>query len=108
MSAITTHVLDTSRGLPAAGVRIELHRVDAGTRRALATALTTADGRTAEPLLSADRLETGVYELTFHAGAYFLALKLKAGARTGDVGDGKIFVVPVEHVYRIRTADLIG
>jgi 5-hydroxyisourate hydrolase len=71
MARLSTHVLDTSRGRPASGVRVELHFVDHGGRRRLAEATTNANGRTDQPLLSGDRLETGIYELTFHAGDYF-------------------------------------
>lgn len=71
MARLSTHVLDTSRGAPAAGVRVELHLVQRDARRSVASATTNADGRTDAPLLSGDRLEVGVYELTFHAGEYF-------------------------------------
>ena len=70
MARLSTHVLDTARGVPAAGVRIELHAVRDGTRHRVAAATTNADGRTDAPLLSGDRIETGVYELTFYAGEY--------------------------------------
>jgi 5-hydroxyisourate hydrolase len=67
---LTTHVLDTARGRPAAGVAIELVRLsqDGGEER-LASTRTNADGRTDRPLL--DPLEAGVYELRFAVGAYF-------------------------------------
>jgi 5-hydroxyisourate hydrolase len=71
MARLSTHVLDTSRGAPAAGVRVDLHFVQDGSRRAVASATTNADGRTDAPLLSADRIENGVSELTFSAGEYF-------------------------------------
>lgn len=71
MARLSTHVLDTSRGAPAAGVRIDVHLVQPGTRRRMASATTNADGRTDAPLIAGERLETGVYELTFHAGEYF-------------------------------------
>jgi 5-hydroxyisourate hydrolase len=71
MARLSTHVLDTSRGLPAQGVRIELHAVVGAERRRLVEATTNADGRTDAPLLSGDRIEPGVYELTFHAADYF-------------------------------------
>lgn len=74
MARLSTHVLDTSRGAPAAGIRIELHLLVVGGRRLLATSVTNADGRTDTPLLSGDRLEVGVYELTFHAGEYLARL----------------------------------
>ena len=70
---LTTHVLDTAHGRPAAGIPIELSRLDPGTgaREALKAVLTNADGRTDEPLLEGDALTPGVYELTFRVGAYF-------------------------------------
>jgi 5-hydroxyisourate hydrolase len=74
MARLSTHVLDTSRGTPAAGIRIELHLLVVAGRRLLATSVTNADGRTDDPLLSSDRLEVGVYELTFHAGEYLSRL----------------------------------
>jgi 5-hydroxyisourate hydrolase len=71
MARLSTHVLDTSRGAPAAGVRVDVDIVEDGARRRLASAETNADGRTDAPLLSGERLDIGVYELTFHAGEYF-------------------------------------
>jgi 5-hydroxyisourate hydrolase len=71
MARLSTHVLDTSRGKPAENVAIDLHICRSGERRHVTTGVTNADGRTDEPLLSVDRLETGIYELTFHAGDYF-------------------------------------
>lgn len=71
MARLSTHVLDTSRGIPAQGVRVEVHRVDGASRHAVAEATTNAQGRTDAPLLSGERIEPGVYELTFHVGSYF-------------------------------------
>ena len=71
MARLSTHVLDTSRGAPARGVAIELHVVADGERRLVATAVTDADGRTGAPLLSGDRIEPGIYEITFGAADYF-------------------------------------
>ena len=70
MARLSTHVLDTARGVPAQGVTIELHRVDTGERQHLKTVVTNADGKTDAPLLAGERLEIGVYELTFHAADY--------------------------------------
>lgn len=67
---LTTHVLDTARGLPAAGMRITLYRVEGGARVPLADKITNADGRTDGPILPEADFETGRYELLFHAGAY--------------------------------------
>lgn len=71
MARLSTHVLDTARGAAAAGVTIELHRVSGGGRQLVTSVRTNADGRTDAPLLSGDRIEAGIYELSFHAGEYF-------------------------------------
>jgi 5-hydroxyisourate hydrolase len=69
---LTTHVLDTARGRPAAGLEIELARLDdTGARTVLRTVRTNGDGRTDAPLLAADELRPGVYELVFGVGEYF-------------------------------------
>ena len=67
---VTTHVLDTARGCPAAGLRIELYALDGATRRKLAETVTNADGRTDTPILPREDFATGTYELVFHCGAY--------------------------------------
>ncbi|PWR01087.1 hydroxyisourate hydrolase [Meridianimarinicoccus roseus] len=67
---LTTHVLDTARGCPAAGLRIELFRMEGDTRSLLATRVTNDDGRTDTPILPQDTFATGSYELVFHVGAY--------------------------------------
>lgn len=69
--SLTTHVLDTARGSPAAGMALELFRVNGGERRPLKRAETNADGRTDEPLLTQDEFEAGVYEIVFDVGGYF-------------------------------------
>jgi 5-hydroxyisourate hydrolase len=67
---LTTHVLDTARGSPAARMVIELVRVEGLEHHLLKTVSTNADGRVDAPLLSGLDLERGVYELRFHAGDY--------------------------------------
>jgi len=67
---LTTHVLDTARGCPAEGLRIELFAIDGETRTLLKTLVTNDDGRTDEQILPADKFSAGTYELVFHAGAY--------------------------------------
>ncbi|MEM8604927.1 MAG: hydroxyisourate hydrolase [Cyanobacteria bacterium P01_H01_bin.121] len=68
---LTTHVLDTAHGCPAAYLIIELWQLEQGTRTLLKTVETNADGRTDTPLLVDDALTTGCYELVFAVGAYF-------------------------------------
>ena len=70
MGKLSTHVLDTAHGCPAAGVGLELWRITPE-RELLKTATTNADGRTDEPLLNAEEIQVGQYELVFKTGAYF-------------------------------------
>ncbi len=67
---LTTHVLDTARGCPAAELKIELFQIEGDERRPLQTLITNQDGRTDQPILPEERFETGTYELLFHAGDY--------------------------------------
>lgn len=67
---LTTHVLDTARGCPAEGLKIELFRIDGESRKRLKSVVTNDDGRTDSQILPAEAFEVGVYELVFHAGAY--------------------------------------
>lgn len=67
---LTTHVLDTARGTPAAGLQIALYRIAGDGREHLKTTVTNADGRTDGPILPVAEFAPGEYELIFHAGAY--------------------------------------
>lgn len=67
---LTTHVLDTARGCPAQGLKIDLYRIDADSRVLLRSLVTNDDGRTDEQILPSSEFATGTYELVFHAGAY--------------------------------------
>lgn len=68
MSAITTHVLDTATGRPAAGVPVRLELVSDGSSTVLARATTDDDGRASE--LGPDQAEVGTYRLVFDTAAY--------------------------------------
>lgn len=72
---LTTHVLDTAQGRPAAHMRIELWvlGLHGEERRLVKTVRTNAEGRTGEPLLEGDELAAGTYELLFAVNEYFLA-----------------------------------
>jgi hydroxyisourate hydrolase len=88
-SALTTHILDTAAGTPAAGVKVELFRLDPAGPVKVTERLTNADGRTDAPLLTAENFVPGRYELRFHIGAHFggagfldvvpIVVKLEAG-----------------------------
>lgn len=86
---LTTHVLDTARGCPAAGVRILLYRVSGNSHRKIAETVTNADGRTDGPILPQDAFKTGSYELVFCAGDYL--------RETGQAGAEPLFLdeVPI-------------
>jgi 5-hydroxyisourate hydrolase len=78
MSGITTHILDTSRGRPAAGVLVVLdHRTLEGYRE-VGNGVTDGDGRIRGLTPSDKPIDTGVYRLTFHVGAYFHELGVEA------------------------------
>lgn len=70
---LTTHVLDTAHGKPAANLAIELWKIDSNSneKMLLKRTMTNQDGRTDEPLLMDDDLEVGIYELVFLVGEYF-------------------------------------
>jgi len=93
MSGLSTHILDTSRGTPAAGVQVDLFRD--GTL--LKQCQTNSDGRTDEPLIASGSLATGTYELHFHAGDYFRL--------TNGVDDSILFLDVVVIRFGINTVD---
>jgi 2-oxo-4-hydroxy-4-carboxy-5-ureidoimidazoline decarboxylase len=70
---LTTHVLDTARGCPAAGVPVTLERIEKGETALVRQTVTNADGRLDQPLLAGAEMTAGRWRLTFAAGAYFLA-----------------------------------
>ena len=70
MGRLTTHVLDTASGKPAAGLTVELYRIGQKNAERLTVATTDTDGRVEHPLLEGDAFAAGVYELRFHAGDY--------------------------------------
>ena len=81
MGKLTTHVLDTARGKPAAGVAIWLYRVTGNSHKKIAEVVTNSDGRTDGPMLEGAALTAGQYELVFHAGDYLRA----TGQASGEV-----------------------
>ncbi len=73
---VTTHVLDAARGCPAAGLEIEVWRIEGETRALLRRVRTNDDGRTDAPAVRQGELRAGVWELVFHAGDYLEAAGL--------------------------------
>lgn len=74
---LTTHVLDTASGCPAAGIEIEFWKISAAGEKLISKQTTNSDGRTDSPLMASGTLVAGTYELRFSVGAYFQA-KYKA------------------------------
>lgn len=68
---LTTHVLDTARGVPGAGIALTLYRLVGAERQPIRRAVTNANGRTDAPLLEGDALVVGGYEMIFATAAYF-------------------------------------
>jgi 5-hydroxyisourate hydrolase len=96
MSALTTHVLDTSSGRPAAEVGVRLERREGGAWALLSEKRTDADGRVRDLL---DRVQPGVYRLTFDTGGYFrrrgLTTFFPEAAVTFEVRDAAHHHVPL-------------
>ncbi|MEK3795369.1 hydroxyisourate hydrolase [Paenibacillus sp. FSL R7-0204] len=76
---LTTHVLDLSQGKPAAGLSLQLWRLDTGGSVLLREAVTNEDGRLDAPLLAEEEMQAGSYELLFMAGDYFRGAQAGAG-----------------------------
>ncbi len=93
MGRLTTHILDTAHGIPAAAVEIRLYRL--GEQRELVTAaVTNSDGRTEAPLLDDEAMQTGAYELEFDVGRYF--------ERHGTTADDPAFLDTVLIRFSVR------
>jgi 5-hydroxyisourate hydrolase len=84
MGRLSTHVLDTAKGKPAAGVKIMLYRISGQSHRKIKEVVTNADGRTEGPLLEGKDLVEGSYELVFCAGDYLRT--------SGQSGEGVLFL----------------
>lgn len=78
MSFITTHILDTSIGKPAAGVKVTLSILKGDSWSQLAQGITNNDGRITNLLTSDHKAETGIYKLDFSVGPYFEAQSVRS------------------------------
>lgn len=94
---LTTHVLDTAKGCPAAGLKIALYEVSGKSHRKIAETVTNDDGRTDSPILPADAFRTGTYELVFFAGDYLRV--------SGQAGDDPLFLDEVPIRFGMSDAD---
>ncbi len=89
-SPITTHILDTSLGRPAAGVEVRLERASDGAE--IGKGVTNADGRITD-LMEPGTLTAGVYRIRFETGPYFAAAERES------------FYPSVEITFEVRSAD---
>jgi len=71
MARLSTHVLDTANGKPAAGMAVRLFAIQGATREIVKSAVTNRDGRTDKPFLEGATIPTGVYEFEFDVAAHF-------------------------------------
>ncbi len=94
---LSTHVLDTVRGSPAAGVELSLYSISGATRSLLRQVTTNEDGRTDGPLIPQGELKAGTFELVFDIGAYFV--------RHG-LADGADFLESVPVLFRVNNESL--
>lgn len=94
---VTTHVLDTARGKPAAGVVITLYRVTGNSHTKIAETVTNADGRTDAPMLTGAALTAGYYELIFYAGDYL--------RNTGQAAGDTLFLDQIPIRFGVPDAD---
>tara|TARA_R110002124_G_scaffold83303_3_gene218195 strand:+ start:888 stop:1247 length:360 start_codon:yes stop_codon:yes gene_type:complete len=94
---LTTHVLDTALGKPAAGVRIVLYRVGGDGHTEITETVTNADGRTDAPMLTGPGFTVGSYELVFDAGDYLRA--------TGQAGAEPLFLDRIPIRFGVPDAD---
>lgn len=93
---LTTHVLDTARGCPAAGLTIMLCRLSGQSHHKLVEMVTNDDGRTDQPILPQDAFQPGTYELVFHAGDYLRT--------TGQAGGEPLFLDQIPIRFGIEDA----
>jgi 5-hydroxyisourate hydrolase len=93
---LSTHILDTARGVPAAGVKIMLYRISGNSHTKIAEVVTNADGRTDAPLLGGKEYRVGRYELVFCAGDYL--------RQTGQVTGETLFLDEIPIRFGISDA----
>jgi 5-hydroxyisourate hydrolase len=91
---LTTHMLDTANGKPGEGVRIDFSVLDGGAYKLVKTVHTNADGRTPEPLLNAETMKVGQYQLVFYLAEYYTKLD-KAVIQFGMADASAHYHVPV-------------
>lgn len=101
MVKITTHVLDTARGCPAAGVPVQIWKITEDDKELLAEKVTNADGRTDSPLLEGQAFVAAEYEIVFFLAAYFARVVAGHSPPFLRIVPVRVFCDPREGNYHI-------
>ncbi len=96
---LTTHVLDTTHGRPAAGMRIDLLMLHGDHSHHLRTVFTNDDGRVNGPLLDGEHFHIGGYELIFHVADYFATQGVKPEAPFLDIVPIRFLMSEAAHYH---------
>jgi 5-hydroxyisourate hydrolase len=97
MTKITTHVLNTSKGIPATGIKVILYTGNGNSWEQLAIGVTDQSGRVGDFGVEESRMTTGTYKLTFDTGAYFEAMAVASFYPFVDI----VFVVAAQEHYHV-------
>ena len=100
MTQITSHVLDTARGVPAQGIKLSFFTVEGETDTLIGEAVTNSDGRVSDFIGSDAVLAAGIYKLSFALSAYFTSHAVEHFYPQADIlfkiaGDGQHYHVPL-------------
>ena len=98
---LTTHILDTTNGCPAPGVKIELYRLSGDAREHMVTMVTNDDGRTDQPVIAQGELAVGTYELVFSIGDYFAGYGQKEANPFIDVVPIRFGIAKTDEHYHV-------
>lgn len=101
LAKLSTHVLDTASGCPAQSMQVELWRLEGDNRKLLVSVRTNADGRTDAPLLAAEAMKAGQYELVFYVGDYFAHAGADAKIRFLDRVPVRFGIADVQASYHV-------
>lgn len=102
MGHLSTHILDTTRGKPGAGIKLVVERIENGQRSVVSQAVTNDDGRCDKPLLEGSDFVAGEYEIQFAVGSY---LKSTAASNHQHSNDAPLFLDTVVIRFGVASAD---
>lgn len=102
MGHLSTHILDTTRGKPGAGIKLVVERIENGKRTVVSTAVTNDDGRCDQALLEGAEFVAGEYEIQFAVGAYLKSTALSNNLHSSDT---HLFLDTVVIRFGVASAD---